>query len=231
MEDHSHLDPHRVKAIFFDIDGTLANTDDAYVRRLANTLRPFRSFFPEYDPTPSARWLVMSAETPINWFLSLLERMRLDFIPLPEADDLADNRERTSHGGIALIPGVGDLIPRLHAVYPLAIVTARGEAETHRFLEQFNLKRFFRVAVTSRTCRRSKPFPDPVLWAAGELDVNPHSCLMVGDTTVDIRSGRSAGAQTVGVLCGFGERAELENAGADVILDSTADLAEVLLGE
>ena len=52
--------------------------------------------------------------------------------------------------------------------------------------------------------------------------------IMVGDTTVDIRSGRSAGAQTVGVLCGFGEEAELRRQGADSILATTADLSSLL---
>jgi N-acetyl-D-muramate 6-phosphate phosphatase len=52
---------------------------------------------------------------------------------------------------------------------------------------------------------------------------------MVGDTPIDIRAGRAAGAQTIGVLCGFGEREELLRAGADLILDSTADLPTVLL--
>jgi len=53
---------------------------------------------------------------------------------------------------------------------------------------------------------------------------------MVGDTTADIIAGKSAGLKTVGVLCGFGERTELERAGADLILNSTADLADLLLG-
>jgi len=39
-----------------------------------------------------------------------------------------------------------------------------------------------------------------------------------------VKSARRAGAWSVGVLCGFGERAELERAGAHLILDSTADL-------
>jgi len=68
-----------------------------------------------------------------------------------------------------------------------------------------------------------------VLWAAEQLGLPPKCCLMVGDTTVDIRAGRAAGTQTVGVLCGFGDRAELERAGADLILESTAELAGVLL--
>jgi phosphoglycolate phosphatase len=47
---------------------------------------------------------------------------------------------------------------------------------------------------------------------------------MVGDTAVDVKSARRAGAWSVAVLCGFGERKELERAGAHLILDSTADL-------
>ena len=58
----------------------------------------------------------------------------------------------------------------------------------------------------------------------------PDACLMIGDTTVDIRAGHAAGAQTVGVLCGFGEERELRRRGADLILQSTAQVAQLLLG-
>jgi phosphoglycolate phosphatase-like HAD superfamily hydrolase len=54
---------------------------------------------------------------------------------------------------------------------------------------------------------------------------------MVGDTTVDIRAGKAAGAQTIGVLCVFGARRELERAGAELIVSSTADLSEILAGQ
>jgi phosphoglycolate phosphatase-like HAD superfamily hydrolase len=56
----------------------------------------------------------------------------------------------------------------------------------------------------------------------------PENCLMVGDTTVDIRAGKAAGTQTVGVLCGFGQEAELRRAGADLIIASTAVLPQLL---
>lgn len=52
---------------------------------------------------------------------------------------------------------------------------------------------------------------------------------MVGDTTVDIRAGKSAGAQTAGVLCGFGEERELKHFGADLILQNTPQAADILL--
>jgi phosphoglycolate phosphatase-like HAD superfamily hydrolase len=84
--------------------------------------------------------------------------------------------------------------------------------------------------ITARTCWRTKPHPAPVLRAAEELGLLAQACVMVGDTVVDIRAGKRAGAQAIAVLCGFGERGELTAAGADLVLETTADLPDVLLG-
>ena len=111
--------------------------------------------------------------------------------------------------------------------YPLAVVSARDERTTQMFLEETGLTRFFQCIATAQTCAHTKPFPDPVRWAARQLGVAPERCLMVGDTTVDIRAGQAAGAQTVGVLCGFGTEDELRRAGADEILPSTANLVSL----
>lgn len=53
---------------------------------------------------------------------------------------------------------------------------------------------------------------------------------MIGDTTVDMAAGKAAGAQTIGVLSGFGEEAELLASGADRILASVVEILEILLG-
>jgi phosphoglycolate phosphatase-like HAD superfamily hydrolase len=120
------------------------------------------------------------------------------------------------------------LLPGLARRYPLAVVTARGAREAEAFLAQFSLGGHFRTVVSALTAAHTKPYPDPVLWAARELGVPVENCLMVGDTTVDILAGKRAGAQTVGVLCGFGERGELEKMGANAIIEHTALLEELL---
>jgi phosphoglycolate phosphatase len=88
-------------------------------------------------------------------------------------------------------------------------------------------------AAIEKTCGledtyRLKPHPAPLRHAAAQLNIPIQNCLMVGDTTVDVLAGRRAGAQSVAVLCGFGERRELERAGAHLILDSTAELVHHL---
>jgi len=110
----------------------------------------------------------------------------------------------------------------------MSVVSARGGRSTKMFLNQFNLTPFFESIATAQTCRYTKPYPDPILWAAERMRVSPHECLMVGDTTVDIKAAKAAGAQSIGVLCGFGEREELEKVGADLILESTSELLSAI---
>jgi HAD superfamily hydrolase (TIGR01509 family) len=123
-----------------------------------------------------------------------------------------------------LIPRVGAALASLRAQYRLAIVTARSQHSTDFFLKNHALGDFFECVATARTCSRAKPHPAPLRWAAEQMHLPVEACLMVGDTPIDIRTGVAAGAQTVGVLCGFGEKDELVRAGADLILGSTADL-------
>lgn len=224
------FEPRRVQAICLDIDGTLVDTDDAYVQRLAYALRPLSFLYQEAERIALARRLVMAAETPTNAILSLLDRFSLDQTLRPALGALHQIRGEADPQHLQLIPGVRAALEALVERYSLAIVTAREQRSTEAFLRITNLKTLFRCVATARTCRRAKPHPAPVRWAATQMNVPPQACLMVGDTTIDIRAGVAAGAQTVGVLCGFGERHELERAGADLILESTTDLVDVLVG-
>jgi phosphoglycolate phosphatase-like HAD superfamily hydrolase len=86
----------------------------------------------------------------------------------------------------------------------------------------------FEILVTRESTWRLKPHPAPVRHTAQCLGIPVESCVMVGDTTVDVKSARRAGAWAVAVLCGFGEREELERAGAHLILEHTSHLSSVL---
>jgi HAD superfamily hydrolase (TIGR01509 family) len=221
------LDPHRVQAFLFDIDGTLADTDDVYVRRLARKLRPIHKLFKDHNPTPFARQLVMLADTPTNGLVTLIDRLGLDNVLSPVYNKVRQWRGGFHPHNISLMPGALATLLHLRQEYPLAIVTTRGSQSTKEFLDHCRLIGLFQVVATIRTCRRTKPHPDPILWAAEQLKITPENCLMVGDTTVDIRAARSARAQSVGVLSGFGSERELKRAGADVILRDVSELVDL----
>jgi HAD superfamily hydrolase (TIGR01509 family) len=224
------LDVSRIRAICFDVDGTLSDTDDVIVDRLARLLKPFRFLFRGRDAGRVARRMVMASEAPGNLVIGIPDRIGLDDELAALADWIARRTGRRPRY-FRLMRGVQELLAQLHRRYPLAVVSARDARTTGAFLEQFDLTRYFQCVATAQTCPHTKPFPDPILWAAEQMGVAPEACLMVGDTTVDIRAGAAAGAQTVGVLCGFGEETELRQRGADMILSGTAELALVLADE
>jgi N-acetyl-D-muramate 6-phosphate phosphatase len=220
------LDIPRIKALCFDVDGTLSDTDDVYVHKVAR-------FFPRFifkNPEHAARRFVMWVEAPGNALLSLTDTIGLDDEIVALIDWMSRHQKRSSKT-FWLIPGVDGMLEKLKGRYPMSVVSARDERGTMHFLEQFGLVNYFDAVITGQSAGHTKPYPDPILLAAQKMGVKPEECLMIGDTTVDMRAGRSAGAQTVGVLCGFGEEPELRKKGADTILKSTPELADLLLNK
>ena len=217
------LDLSRIKALCFDVDGTLSDTDDLYVQKVTR-------FFPRLlfrNPDHAARRFVMWVEAPGNALLGFADTVGLDD-EMVAIINWMSRRRKMSDKKFLLIPGVDEMLKQLKGHYPMAVVSARDEKGTLRFLEQFNLVPYFDTIVTGLSAPHTKPYPDPILLAAEKMGVKPQECLMIGDTTVDIRAGKSAGAQTVGVLCGFGEEPELKSMGADQILKNTPELVTLL---
>jgi len=224
------LNVARIQAICFDVDGTLSDTDDVMVAQLAELLFPFHFLFPGKDLIRVAREIVMEAEAPANFLVGLPDLVGLDKEIFALKDWLVRQQKKKTKP-FQLVPGTKEMLEKLSPRYPLAIVSARDTSSTMDFLNQFELVPYFKCIATDQTCEHTKPFPDPLVWAAKQMGVPVESCLMVGDTTVDIRAGKAAGTQTIGVLCGFGEEKELRDCGADMILTMTSELAEVLKEE
>ena len=218
------LDWERIKAICFDVDGTLSDTDNHMIASIVRSLRGIRWLIPEKVQKKVVRDIVMTVESPGNFLYNLADRLGIDHMVLRLSDWLSRHARRRKPEKFWIVPGVEEVLVELEHHFPLSIVSARGHLGTEAFLDQFQLSARFQAVATSQTCRHTKPFPDPLIWAAERMAVRAEDCLMVGDTVVDIKAGKAAGAQTAGVLCGFGTRRELERAGADILLNSTSDL-------
>jgi len=225
IHDFSHI-----HALCFDVDGTLCDTDNQMVNRLSRWLRLVSFLLSNGDSQATARRVVMAMENPGTYLYGLPDRLHIDHHIAKLANRLSQlQKSKKNHEPLPIIPGVKEMLECLWSHYPMAVVSARGRRNTLAFLDYYQLTPFFKAIATGQTCPYTKPYPDPILWAAEQMNVLPSACLMIGDTAVDIRAGKAAGAQTVGVLCGFGEEMELILAGADLILPNTPDLVGVLL--
>lgn len=221
------LDLTRVRALLFDVDGTLSDSDDHMVSRFTHKLRFIDNIFKQKIAHRLARSFVHFAESPGNWLLQVADRMNLDHLLAA----FLDNRANQTEAELQNFPAISGILPMLQVLsgrFPLAIVSARNEVTTRHFLRLNQLEEFFPVVVTSQTTRRTKPFADPLIYAAEQLAVPIDNCLMIGDTVTDVRAAKAAGAQSLSVLCGFGLEKELRRSGTQEILESTSELATYL---
>lgn len=74
-----------------------------------------------------------------------------------------------------------------------------------------------------------KPNPQIIDEIVSILEVDKHNCVMIGDTDVDIKTGKNAGIKTIGCLWGFREIEELKKAGADFIAEKPLDILKFLI--
>ena len=218
------LDSDKVEAVLFDLDGTLMDTDDQAVERLEHRLR--RLHWPHAQRT--ARRLIMASETPGNALMTAIDVVGLDGPLMAFTNRLRRWRGLRTPVDFRIVDGAQEMLATLGKHYRLAVVTTRSLEEAEAFVDQHDLHGTFELLVTRESTWRLKPHPAPIQYAARLLGVPVERCVMVGDTTVDVRSARRAGAWAVATLCGFGEREELERAGAHVILEHTAHLSSLL---
>jgi pyrophosphatase PpaX len=220
--------PSTIEAVFFDLDGTLVETDDRWVSNIATKLMPLKRVLPRLDTQGLGRKIVMGLEIPTTYAMLLMERVGIGSSFFGLTDRLRRSRGLATRASAVLVEGTEALLQTLQGRYKLAVVTTRARPEACAFLERAGLVPFFDATITRHDVLRLKPNPEPVLKAAASLGVVPRNCLMVGDTMADIRAARRAGAFAVAVLSGFGERRELEHAGADLILERAAQLLDYL---
>lgn len=129
----------------------------------------------------------------------------------------------------AVYAGIPNMLRRLKAGGArLYVATAKPEEFMHRILERFGLARFFDGAVGTKLEDRAVE-KSGIIRAA--LPADAGRAVMIGDRRYDIEGGRANGIDTIGVCYGYGDRAELEAAGATHIVDTVAELSDYLAGE
>jgi phosphoglycolate phosphatase-like HAD superfamily hydrolase len=95
-------------------------------------------------------------------------------------------------------------------------------------LERFGLAKYFHNITTSLDTQNPKPSPEALIICSKRLNVGIPFCLVVGDSVVDVRAGKNAGARTAAVLSGIFTRDELEKEKPDLILENINKLPAFL---
>jgi phosphoglycolate phosphatase len=112
--------------------------------------------------------------------------------------------------------------------YPLAIATNKPRSTTDVVLGRLGVRTLFAAIAADGDFSAIKPSPEPIFGIAKQLGVEPSQLVMVGDGPQDIEAGRRAGCRTIGVLGGFLPAERLSAAQPDVLIESLAELPQIL---
>ena len=125
-------------------------------------------------------------------------------------------------------PGVPEVLERLQkASIRTAIVSNKFDAAVKELAAHY-FGSLIDLAVGESAAVRKKPAPDAVLAVMRALSVSPAECVYVGDSDVDVETGRNAGVRTIGVLWGFRDEACLRRAGGTELAHAPHDLLPLL---
>jgi phosphoglycolate phosphatase len=127
-------------------------------------------------------------------------------------------------------PGIPALIDRLSKQgYKLAVLSNKPQAETERLIEAFFPQGLFAMVWGQTEERPKKPDPKAPLALAKLLSFSPESCVMIGDSDVDMQTAKAAGFFPLGVTWGYQSKETLQTAGAKILVNSENELANVLI--
>jgi pyrophosphatase PpaX len=112
--------------------------------------------------------------------------------------------------------------------FKLGIITGKYREPVMDVLSHFGIAELFDVVVTGYEVIKHKPAPDIVLEAAKRLGISPKQCVVVGDSPLDVQAGNQAGSFTVGVISKNYVRKQLESAKPTVIIEKLEAISEIL---
>lgn len=219
--------PTSLKAVIFDLDGTLVDTADEFVV-IVQALRAEHGR-EAMDPQRIRASVSNGARALVSLALDIAE----------DAEGFETQRLRLLElysgvlGSVArLYPGIGELLGELERRnVSWGIATNKPRAYTAPLLKRLNLQPQPGSVVCPDDVTERKPHPESLLRNCRELGCNPAEAIYIGDHLRDIEAGRRAGMYTIAAAYGYIEPGDDPYSwGADAHADSSADLGKMILG-
>lgn len=210
-----------IRAVLFDLDGTLTNTLEDIADAMNRALRLHG--LPEW-PVDAYRYLVGDGAK------KLAERAVRDRQELALSVQKEYQAYYQEHTRVKTKPydGVPELLRTLQARgVPMAVFSNKPDADTKNVVAHFFPDIAFSVVRGQMEGVPVKPDPTGALAAAEALGVSPAEVLYLGDTSTDMCCARHAGMRPIGVLWGFRTEEELRQNGAECVISHPLDLLSV----
>lgn len=215
----------RLRAVLFDMDGTLLDTAPDFIAICQAMLaeRGFPAVADKLirDEISGGAKAMIAAAFAMSPNAEEFEPLRLEFLERYQRDCAVHSK---------LFDGMEELLADIEKANLIwGVVTNKPVRFAQPIMEQLGLSQRSALLICPDHVTNSKPDPEPLTLACTMLDLDPASVLFVGDDLRDIESGRDAGTRTAAVRYGYiHPNDNPDHWGADVVVDHPLELRKVL---
>lgn len=214
-----------IRAIVFDLDGTLLDTIDDIADSANYALEQLG--YPTYDRERYKYFVGNGADVLIGRIMPE-EARRLDKFQVLK-NLYMDRYNSHSMDRTRPYDGIVETLEKIKSLgVEICVLSNKPDSQVKIIIEKFFGEDFFAIAAGGRENFPLKPDPALTLHILDSIGIEPADALFVGDTEVDIRTAKNVGCGPVSVTWGFRTRDELERNGAEVIIDRPEELLELI---
>ncbi len=215
-----------IKAVLFDLDGTLVNTLGDLALSVNFVLE--KHGHPTHDTESYKKFAGNGNEVMMR--RALPEEFRGDREYVLKLREEFYNYYKEHCADVSFVyDGINELLISLRAMdISVAIVTNKAQSMTDTLVPKLMDKNIFCAVIGQRDTVPTKPEPHMPFLAMSEMDVNPDECLFVGDSNTDMETGLNCGNTPVGVLWGFRDEKELTESGARYIVETPDEIIDII---
>ncbi|WP_027728240.1 HAD hydrolase-like protein [Treponema sp. C6A8] len=209
--------------IFFDLDGTLTDSQDGILNSFRSIFKHFDIKEPEYEVlrTYIGPPLVLTVGQTLGFTGEKLQEAVKVFRNYYDNQGYKENR---------LYDGIPQTLQRLKALgCKLSVATSKPEHTAIKIMEHFDIAKYFDNICGSLPDESRSKKTDVIEYAIKLNGITDRSkILMVGDRKFDVEGAHQSGLKCAGVLFGYGSREEFEAAAADYIVEKPEDLEKLI---
>jgi HAD superfamily hydrolase (TIGR01509 family) len=218
-----------VKAVVFDLDGTIA----AFVIDYKACRTEVKTFLTKTGLAPS----LLSTKESIFEMLKKTEIFMRNNGKSKKAIEetrakalqIAESYEFEAAKNTSLLPGVVDTLRILKSDgFKLGLFTINGAKSANFVLERFGIAGFFDAVIPREKAKQVKPSGEHLETVLEALNVEHDEAIVVGDGIIDMKSAQELKVIAVGLLTGIATKEKLVNSGANYIVSSITELPRVI---
>ena len=209
-----------LKAVIFDIDGTLVDSVESHARAWQQA---FEKFGKKVSLEDVRKQVGKGSDQMLPEFFT---KEQLERFGKEMEDFREDLFKREFRPGVKAFPRVRELLLRIHADgRTVAMASSGGRADMNYYKRLLNVEDLVEEDASGDDVKKSKPHPDIFADALKELKIEAHEAIAVGDTPYDSEAANKIHLRTIGIS-GYWSEKQLLEAGCIEVFKSPADLLE-----